>query len=246
MGSGIVPSSFRIARHLLDRIECSKTGKIVNDLQVTIPEDKMCQASNTASIIGEEIFKSFCFCKGVKPVSDNIEELYLNNIWRSKLEIVSQSGIPVIPDGGNVLRAETTLRCSLRLPPTFEHNKALETLKHLLESNPPYGAHVSVTEVSAGNGWSANVFPMHLLENLDKHNMEIFGTKTLMFGCGGSIPFIKVLQDQLPKTLLFVTGVVLPDSAIHAPDENMDIEYLVKFSQSLVCFLIDYSASIAN
>lgn len=32
--SGIIPSSFRIIRSLLDRIEDSKTGEIINDFQV--------------------------------------------------------------------------------------------------------------------------------------------------------------------------------------------------------------------
>lgn len=142
-----------------------------------------------------------------------------------------------------MLRDQTVLRCSLRLPPNYEGEEAIKNVTEILEKDPPYGAHVKVEKVGYGTGWSAHEFPQFVLENLDKHNMRIFGTKTLLYGCGGSIPFIKTLQDMLPKTLLFVSGVVLPDSSIHGPNECLDIEYLVKFSKSLSCFLYDYANS---
>jgi acetylornithine deacetylase/succinyl-diaminopimelate desuccinylase-like protein len=240
VGTGIVPSTFRILRHLLDRIECPKTGKIIDQLQVEIPHDKMDQAVHCSKIQGEGVFNSFCLCQGVKPVSDNVEELYLNNIWRSQLEIIGQKGIPDLETCGNVLRNETTFRCSLRLPPTLEGDKAFKTIHDLLTKDPPYGAKVEVTLANTGTGWSSNEFPNKVMEILDRHNQEIFGTKTLMYGCGGSIPFIKTLQDNLPNTLLFVSGVVLPDSMMHGPNERIDLEYLIKFSKSLTCFLVDY------
>lgn len=246
VGSGIVPSTFRIMRQLLDRIECVKTGKIIDELQVEIPEDKLHQARHAALVQGETVHNQFCFCKGVKPVSDNIEELYLNNIWRSQLEVVGQKGIPHLHESGNVLREETILRCSLRLPPTLDGPTAFKTLHEILTKDPPYGAIVEVTCQSAGNGFSANKIPEQVIEILDKHNEKIFGTKTLMYGLGGSIPFIKTLQDLLPETLLFVSGIVLPDSAIHGPNENMDLEYWYKFSRSFTCFLVDYSNLKSN
>ena len=69
VGSGIVPSTFRIARQLLDRIECPKSGRIVDELQVSIPFDKMHQATKAAEIQGTGVFDKFCFCKSVQPVS---------------------------------------------------------------------------------------------------------------------------------------------------------------------------------
>lgn len=38
--SGIVPSPFRIIRQLVDRIECSKTGKIHEAFQTDIPANR--------------------------------------------------------------------------------------------------------------------------------------------------------------------------------------------------------------
>jgi len=241
VGSGIVPSSFRIARQLLDRIECPKSGKIIDDLQVEIPGDKLEQAVKAAKIQGTGVYDKFCFCKGVQPVSQDVQELYLNNIWRAQLEITGQSGIPLLQHSGNVLREETVLRCSLRLPPTLSGEEAFKTVHALLTQDVPYNAQVEVTSQGAGNGWSANQIPERVVEILDRHNQEIFGNPTLMYGCGGSIPFIKTIQDLLPSTLLFVSGVVLPDSNMHGPNEKIDLEYLTKFAKSLTCFLVDFS-----
>jgi acetylornithine deacetylase/succinyl-diaminopimelate desuccinylase-like protein len=241
LSSGIVPSSFRIIRQLLDRIECSKSGKIYDELQVLIPDDKLAQAREVVKVLGDDIHKNFCMCKGVKPVSDDIEELYLNNLWRSQLEIIGQEGIPDKNVSGNVLRPFTTLRCSLRIPPTITGEAAFDQVKETLTKDAPYGAHIEVTRVGTGTGWNCNEIPNKVIEILDKHNQAIFGTKTLLFGCGGSIPFVKVIQDCLPETLLFVTGLMLPTSNIHAPDENIDIEYWIKFTKSLTGFLVDFA-----
>jgi acetylornithine deacetylase/succinyl-diaminopimelate desuccinylase-like protein len=241
VGTGIVPSSFRLCRLLLERIESGETGKMINELQVEIPKDRCVEAEFASKIIGEGLLHSLGLCKGTKTVSEDVYELYLNNTWRPQLEIIGQKGIPDLETCGNVLRNQTTLCCSLRLPPTITSAKAFEVIKSVLTKDPPYGAHVEVIFDNDGDGWNSLSFSEQVMGILNKHNMEIFGAPTLMLGAGGSIPFIKTLQDNLPNTLLFVSGVVLPDSSIHGPDERLDIEYLIKFSKSLTCFLIDYS-----
>ena len=241
VATGIVPSTFRIARSLLERVEDQATGKVIDSLQVKIPEDKMQQAVKAAKIQGEGIYSSFAFSNGVKPVSSDVEEMYLNNTWRAQLEIIGQSGIPLLAESGNVLREETVLRCSLRLPPTLHFEDAFKTLHSVLTKDVPYNAVVEVVQVNGGNGWSANQIPEAVSAILDKHNKDIFGTETLMYGVGGSIPFIKTIQDLLPETLLFVSGVVQPDSNMHGPNESIDLLYLTKFSKTLSCFIADYS-----
>jgi len=54
--SGIVPSSFRILRSLLSRIEDEATGRItLPDLFVEIPPERQKQAEDTAAILGDEV-----------------------------------------------------------------------------------------------------------------------------------------------------------------------------------------------
>jgi len=58
-----------------------------------------------------------------------------------------------------VLRPYTTLKLSLRLPPTLEVTGKGEFLKNLLETNVPYGAKVEVKVDAAMKGWNAPTLP---------------------------------------------------------------------------------------
>jgi acetylornithine deacetylase/succinyl-diaminopimelate desuccinylase-like protein len=54
--SGIVPSSFRIARSLISRIEDETTGQMkMDELFVQVPPDRMEQARSSAKILGDEV-----------------------------------------------------------------------------------------------------------------------------------------------------------------------------------------------
>jgi len=81
----------------------------------------------------------------------------MNNIWKPSLAIVGADGLPPSAIGGNVLRPETVIKLSVRLPPTKNANEAAEWLKKTLESNPPYGADVKFDGVIAMSGWNAPV-----------------------------------------------------------------------------------------
>lgn len=243
VASGVVPSSFRIARQLLSRIENENTGKMMDQLQVEIPEDKMKQAQMAVQIIGGDTIKNmFPFVKGAHPVSEDALELYLNNTWRPQLELVGQEGIPTKDVCGNVLRSETTLRLSVRTAPTMSSKKAFDIIKETLEANPPYGSEVACTLIDNGDGWACGKLPEKTVELINKHSMQVFGTPTLMLGQGGSIPFIKTIQDSLPETILIVTGLVLPDSCMHGPNECVDLDYMQKFCKCISGFILEHSA----
>ncbi len=53
--SGIIPSTFRIMRQLLDRLEDAKTGDIVQDFQTTIPDSVIGQPKITGKVISDAI-----------------------------------------------------------------------------------------------------------------------------------------------------------------------------------------------
>ena len=244
VASGIVPSSFRIARELLERIESGKTGEMVPELQVPVPEQKLKEASANAKLNGSGIHTSLCMCKGVQPVTLNLEELYLNNVWKAQMEVIGQGGIPSLAQAGNVLRDHTELLVSLRTPPTLSCTAAFDTIKNILTSQVPYNAKVEVEMESFGDGWFSGHLSAALISTVDKHSMEVFGNPALLYGSGCTIPFIHLIQQQLPKTLLLVTGADLPDSGIHGPNERLDIEFLVRFAKTFACILVDLSKTI--
>ena len=240
LGSGIVPSSFRIARLLLDRIEDPITGKVVDALQAPFPEDKMQQAKVALELMGDLLYRVPSKCKGVSNTSEDPESVYLNKAAYSQLDVMAQDGIPHLSSCGNVLRPFTTLRCGMRLAPTLCSTKAFATVKDLLTKDPPYGALVEVTKNNAGNGWSSHEIPQTVLQIFDRHSLTFFGKKTLLQGAGAAMPLVNIIQDGLPSTTVFVTGCVLPTSFIHAPNENLDIEYWLAFSKTLASFVVDY------
>jgi acetylornithine deacetylase/succinyl-diaminopimelate desuccinylase-like protein len=118
---GIVPSSFRIARALLSRLEDERSGAIrLPALYVDIPGERLTQAAAAAAALGASVHTSLPFVAGAAPVSNDITELLLNNTWRPQLEVIGAAGLPAPEHAGNVLRPQTTLKLSLRLPPTLD------------------------------------------------------------------------------------------------------------------------------
>jgi acetylornithine deacetylase/succinyl-diaminopimelate desuccinylase-like protein len=141
--SGIVPSSFRVLRHLLDRIEDPATGRVlVPELNVPIPEQRVEQARACAQVLGDDVHAKFPFLPGMKPMASENAELILNRTWRPTLSVTGADGIPLPKDGGNVLRPYTTLKLSLRTPPTCDVEKAGAKVKEILERFSQYGSYV--------------------------------------------------------------------------------------------------------
>ncbi|HXB52119.1 MAG TPA: M20/M25/M40 family metallo-hydrolase, partial [Rhizomicrobium sp.] len=141
--SGVVASSFRIARQLLSRIEDEASGQMkIDSLFVQIPPERQEQAKAAASILGDEVYTKLPFAPGMKPMTDDPAQLILNRTWRPQLAITAMAGYPTPENGGNVLLPFTTLKLSLRLPPTCEAEPARMAVKKALEDSPPDGATV--------------------------------------------------------------------------------------------------------
>jgi acetylornithine deacetylase/succinyl-diaminopimelate desuccinylase-like protein len=63
--SGLVPSSFRIMRQVLDRLEDSATGRLLPaSFHCEVPADRLAQAQATAAILGDEVYKRFPWAHG--------------------------------------------------------------------------------------------------------------------------------------------------------------------------------------
>ncbi|HLM52324.1 MAG TPA: M20/M25/M40 family metallo-hydrolase, partial [Pseudoxanthomonas sp.] len=154
--SGIVPSSFRILRSLLSRLEDEATGAIrADDLSVEIPEERRRQAAKVAEVLGDEVHGKFPFLPGMRPMGGDLTELVLNRTWRPALSVTGAGGLPSLDSAGNVLRPLTAVKLSLRLPPTLDGRRGGEILKQLLLRDPPYGAHVELALEKASSGWNA-------------------------------------------------------------------------------------------
>ncbi len=229
--SGIVPSSFRIVRQLLDRIEDANTGKLLaEEFYVDIPGKRIEQAKNAAGMIGNALFARFPLQKGTHLIDNDVTELILNRSWRPALSYVGADGLPDIQSAGNVLRANTSLKLSMRLPPSCDAEKALAKLKQLLEFDPPYGSDVTFTPDWAAAGWMAPEIEPWLEKALDEASLNYFGKPSVHMGEGWSIPFMGILGEKYPEAQFVITGVLGPGSNAHGPNEFLHIPMAKKLT----------------
>ena len=222
--SGIVPSSFRILRQLLNRIDDPATGVVQTAFSVPIPGQRQEQARRAAAVLGNAIYERFPFAGGTQPVNKDLAELILNRTWRPALSVTGIEGIPSVASAGNVQRPSSTLKISLRLPPTCNAGDAAHKLKGILESDPPYGASVKFEYDWAGQGWHAPPMVPWLEAAVDAASKNQFNGKPAMhMGEGGTIPFMGMLGEKFPAAQFLITGVLGPGANAHGPNEFLHI-----------------------
>jgi hypothetical protein len=218
--SGVVPSSFRLTRMLLSRIEEEATGRVLlPELHCVIPPARLAQASATAKLLGPSIITNFPFVEGAQPhAPEDLGELLLRRTWRPALSVTGAAGFPALEKAGNVLRTETALKLSMRLPPRCPAEPAASALKAALEASPPCGAHVTFELEKSGAGWDAPEAAPWLTEAVEAASLGAFGKEAAYHGEGGSIPFMGMLGELFPKAQFVVTGILGPGSNAHGPD----------------------------
>lgn len=240
--SGVVPSSFRIIRQLLSRLEDAETGRIlVEECWAEIPPARVDQARRAAAALGEAVWSKFPWVEGMRPVTDDGGELVLNRTWRPVLSVTGADGIPSIANAGNVLRPGTALKLSLRLPPALDAEKAAERVKAVLEADSPYGARVRFEVKDASTGWNAEALAPWLERSLDEAGRAAFGAEPAYMGEGGSIPLITMLGQMFPGAQFLVTGVLGPHSNAHGPDEFLHLPTVKKVCTVVAAVLGDHA-----
>ena len=223
--SGVVPSSFRLLRQLLSRIEDEDTGRILLDgLHAEIPAERLAQAQKCAEVLDTAVFDKFPFLPGMTPMSGELTELVLNRTWRPALSVTGVDGMPTLESAGNVLRPHTAVKLSLRLPPTLDGKRAGELLQEALLRDPPNGAMVTLELEKASTGWNAPAMAPWLESAIDAASHAFYGKPAMYMGEGGSIPFMGMLGEKFPGAQFMITGVLGPHSNAHGPNEFLHID----------------------
>ena len=222
--SGIVPCSFRLIRQLLARLEDGDSGRILPErLHAEIPLQRREQARRAGELLGERVFDRFPFVAGAQLSDEDPAQLILNRTWRPALAVTGASGLPALTEAGNVLRAATRLRLSLRLPPTVAGEAASEVLQGLLEADPPAGCRVRFDATQATTGWNAPAQRQWLSDALEQASADYFGQPAAYMGEGGSIPFMAMLGERFPHAQFLITGVLGPHANAHGPNEFLHL-----------------------
>ena len=242
--SGVVPSSFRIARKLLDRLEDASTGRVLPpEFHASIPAERAEQAKRAAAILGDMVIEKYPFAGATQPLTSDHAEALLNRTWRPALSITGADGLPSITDAGNVLRPQTALKLSLRLPPTVDGAGALRVLQGLLETGPPYGATVRFAGESAATGWNAPPTAPWLARAIDEASMHFYGKPSAAMGEGGTIPFMAMLGKHFPDAQFLITGVLGPHANAHGPNEFLHVPYASKLTACVASVLAAHAAT---
>ena len=240
--SGVVPSSFRIMRQVLDRLEDSATGRLLPaSFYCEVPAERLAQAKATAAILGDELHKRFPWahhdCGGstafTLPTTTDPVEALLNRTWRPTLSVTGAEGLPAFKDAGNVLRPYTAFKLSLRLPPLVDAAQAVQQLKILLEDNAPYQAKVTFEGGGGATGWNAPSTAPWFEQALNDASNAHFGAPCGTIGQGGTIPLMNMLSQGFPKAQMMVCGVLGPKSNAHGPNEFLHLPYAKKLTAAV-------------
>lgn len=232
--SGVVPSSFRIMRLLLDRIEDATTGEVLlSSLRTTIPETHVNSADQLAAEFGDVSSENFPVVDGLELMGAPGADRELRLTWRPTLSVVGVAGMPDVAIAGNVLRTETTLTLSLRLPPNADAKAAERELRDVLTTDVPHHAHVTVSEVQTANGWATPPLAPWLADALAESSHVAFGKPVGFAGEGGSIPFLATLGEMFPDVQFVATGVLGPNSNAHGIDEMLDLPTAVAVTNAM-------------
>ena len=243
--SGVVPSSFRILRRLLSRLEDEETGAVrPAELYAQVPSERVAQARRTAAALGDTVYTKFPLMPGMAAMSEDLTELVLNRTWRPQLAVIGIDGLPDPLNAGNVLLPSTVAKLSLRLPPTLDPEKAGDRVRMLLEKDPPYGARIEFEPGPSAAGWNAPALSPWLEHSLERASEAAFGAPPAYMGEGGSIPFMAMLGEKFPQAQFVVTGVLGPHSNAHGPNEFLHIPTGKRVSVVIAQVLADHCARL--
>jgi len=242
--SGVVPSSFRILRQVLDRLEDSASGELLpRDFHCEVPADRRGQIQQAAAILGDQAWKTFPWACGADggstlPTTTDPAEALLRRTWKPTLSVTGVDGFPDMKSAGNVLRPWTAFKLSLRLPPLVDGHQASIKLKALLEDNAPYNAKVTFhPDGRAGalgaNGWNAPSLSPWLESALDQASRAHYGAPLAYIGQGGTIPLMSLLQQGFPQAQMMVCGVLGPKSNAHGPNEFLHVPYAKRLTAAV-------------
>jgi acetylornithine deacetylase/succinyl-diaminopimelate desuccinylase-like protein len=120
-----------------------------------------------------------------------------------------------------VIPAQATAKVSLRLVPGHSYETVGRWLRRAVEKYAPDYAEVEVRLLHGADPVQVDV-SHRVFDLLDHAFREVVGRGTVAIRAGGSIPVVSQLAGGGAPVIL--TGIGLPDDALHAPNEKLDLQ----------------------
>lgn len=142
-----------------------------------------------------------------------------------------------------VLPSKASAKISMRLVPNQQTEKIAQLFTDYITSLAPKGIKVNVKNMHGGD---PVVVPIDSVEYgaASKAYQETFGKKPLPDRAGGSIPIVKLFEDEL-KVKSVMMGFGLDSDRIHSPNENFGIFNFLKGIETIPYFY-KYYAEMKN
>lgn len=162
---------------------------------------------------------------------------------------ISVRALWVDHDGVSNLFTDLSARAQveIRLAPGNDAKQAQQILKkYLLEKVPPGFVLEFKEEKDGSDPWMTDIdHPVFstMMEALNigystpDSTISGSGPKACLYGCGGSIPFVKKLMTALGDIHPLCIGAYDPDSRVHEPNESLSMVDLLGCARSIVYFL---------
>jgi len=231
---GVVASPWAVLVELLDRLEDAETGNIrLNALYAgNVPEQYARTVDSLVAVAGRiEGFES------VAKLDSDLVQLSLNYLNRPFLTVTGLDGAPPLSSASSVMLPSLTIVCSIRLPPTVSGSTAEQAIRSALLTNPPHNAEITISNLHVDEGWAMTLLPAGLVQTCEEAAGLYFGREPRSAGRGGSIPFVKALQQLFPGTSVLLWGAAGPDSSPHGPDERLNLPYYERVTCCLAYLL---------
>jgi acetylornithine deacetylase/succinyl-diaminopimelate desuccinylase-like protein len=157
---------------------------------------------------------------------------------------VTVTGLDALPvdRAVNAVVPYARAKVSLRVHPEQDPVEAQAALVRFLEELEPFGVKLTVQALETGQGFAAPTSgPAY--DAARASLTDAWGSETVTFASGGSIPLVSALQQAAPKAEMLLLGTTDGFANIHAPNERVLVDEFEKATLAEAEFFARYAAS---
>ncbi|MCQ2819452.1 MAG: M20/M25/M40 family metallo-hydrolase [archaeon] len=242
--SGAVPDCYSILRLLMNKIQNEDGSINVEGFKYPedkIPERRVNEMKTLVEEVGDDYFKSIPLYKDTKPLSQDVYQLLMNNLWRPCVTLIGCDGLNKTNENDQLVDS-LSVYLSFRLPPPVDGKKGAEELKKIISEFKPFGCQIECELVSSDFGFNLEEtsFGKKIENILNAASTHYFGKKVCFTGTGGSIPFLNFFQQSYPNTDIANLGIAGRECCEHGANEFIYLEPWKKFVMVLAYTLSRY------